>query len=266
MGLLDYITSTSLDQDYADASERRRQRGGAATRKPGRWALVVLASFGLLVGTAAVQTARTESVTESSHAALVEQVHAAEADLTEARDTVALVRGEADDAANQARMGASDLRAAEQRLGRLCVYTGSCPVSGPGVRMVVDDNPDPADERETVFDKDLQHIANGLWEAGAEAISINGQRLTALTAIRVAGSSITVNYEPISPPYVIEAIGDGREMPARFVESTTGNFWLNARARFSLVSEMTREESLTVPAAPSARIRLRHAEPLEGGS
>ena len=44
-----------------------------------------------------------------------------------------------------------------------------------------------------MLDPDLQKLVNGLWAAGAEAISINGQRLTNLSAIREAGEAITVN-------------------------------------------------------------------------
>ena len=60
--------------------------------------------------------------------------------------------------------------------------------------MVVDDAPDTTDDKQRVLDLDLQKLVNGLWQVGAEAISINGQRLTSLSAIRDAGSSITVNF------------------------------------------------------------------------
>ena len=55
---------------------------------------------------------------------------------------------------------------------------------------------------------------NGLWTAGAEAISINGQRLTVLTAIRNGGPVINVNSRPLAPPYTVQAIGDPRTLLA----------------------------------------------------
>ena len=58
------------------------------------------------------------------------------------------------------------------------------------------------------FSKDLQYVANGLWEAGAEAISINGQRLTSTSSIRFAGDAILVDYRPLARPYVVTALGD----------------------------------------------------------
>ena len=48
---------------------------------------------------------------------------------------------------------------------------------------------------------------NGLWSVGAEAIAVNGQRLTAQSAIRSAAGAILVNYRPLKPPYRVEAIG-----------------------------------------------------------
>ena len=47
--------------------------------------------------------------------------------------------------------------------------------------------------------QDLQIVVNGLWDAGAEAISVNGQRLTSKSAIRFAGQAILVNYRPADP-------------------------------------------------------------------
>ena len=61
-----------------------------------------------------------------------------------------------------------------------------------------------------VRDRDMQRVVNGLWESGAEAISVNGQRLTALSAIRAAGDAILVDNKPLVPPYTVLAVGDGQ--------------------------------------------------------
>ncbi len=70
-----------------------------------------------------------------------------------------------------------------------------------------------------VLSKDLQVVTNALWEAGAEAISINGQRLTARSAIRFAGDAILVNYRPLTRPYVISAIGDPQNLQVEFADN-----------------------------------------------
>jgi uncharacterized protein YlxW (UPF0749 family) len=101
---------------------------------------------------------------------------------------------------------------------------------------------------------------NGLWAAGAEAIAINGQRLTATTAIRNAGQAILVAYRPLQPPYVISAIGDPDTLPARF-EDTVGGAYLRLigqtygiRSREE-VHAGTDGDALRLPAADSLTVR-----------
>ena len=80
------------------------------------------------------------------------------------------------------------------------ILSGATAVHGPGVKLVVNDAKEASgggdgDPRETsgfsdtgrVRDRDMQRVVNGLWESGAEAVSINGQRLTALSAISRSG-------------------------------------------------------------------------------
>ena len=57
-------------------------------------------------------------------------------------------------------------------------------------------------------------MVNALWAAGAEAISINGQRLGPTTAIRFAGEAVLVDFRPVTNPYEISAIGDPDTLPA----------------------------------------------------
>lgn len=59
-----------------------------------------------------------------------------------------------------------------------------------------------------VHDEDLLNVVNELKATGAEAISINDQRIVAMSEIRCAGTTILVNGTRLSPPYVIKAIGD----------------------------------------------------------
>lgn len=92
---------------------------------------------------------------------------------------------------------------------------GLTPVEGPGVEVVLQDSKkrppanSPIDiENYIIHDSDLQRVVNELHAAGAEAVSINGQRIIATTAIRCVGPTIQVNGIALSSPYVIHAIGD----------------------------------------------------------
>lgn len=256
MALLDYITAHSLDQDYAQVAERRaaRERGS-----PSRWGatLVVLALFGLLVTVAAVQTARNATTEASSHSALVSQINADSAKVSALRARSAALRREIDGLQTQFLETTTQGRALSARLSTLGALTGAVPVTGPGVRVVVDDAQHATSVQQQVLDKDLQKLVNALWTSGAEAISVNGERLTNLSAIRHAGDAITVNYRSLSRPYVVLAIGNPNQIPARFVETRDGSAWLDLEAAYGLQFKMTPEESLTLPAAD--RLDLRHA-------
>jgi uncharacterized protein YlxW (UPF0749 family) len=268
VGLLELVTATSLDEDYAHVAARRRTPDREPPAPPAhpRSAplLAVLAVFGLLLTTAAVQTARGASTQERSRESLVEQVQDRRTELAQARgDLRDLRRG----LARAARTGATArdrIDDVEERVRRLTSATGEAAVTGPGVRITVDDRPEARTERQVVLDEDLQRLVNGLWVAGAEAIAMNGERLTGLSAIRGAGEAITVNFRSLRRPYVVEAIGDPDALPARFIESAGGTWWLNLESVYQLRFEMSSEDSLTLPAVPP--LSLRHARAGDSGA
>lgn len=90
---------------------------------------------------------------------------------------------------------------------------GLVPVEGPGIILTVDDSPLNLQSVENanallIHDRDLLILANELKASGAEAISINGKRLTAMSEIRCAGTTILVNWDKIAPPFEIRAVGN----------------------------------------------------------
>lgn len=259
MPLLDYITSTSLDADYAHVAERSGGTGRTRKVKPGVTGLAVLIAFGLLVATAAVQTARNAGAASTGRASLVSQIKARTVQVNARRARITNLRDENQSLQNLFLETTTQGRALSARLNRLGVLSGSLPVTGPGVKVVVDDAPGAVSDAERVLDKDLQKLVNALWASGAEAISINGQRLTNLSAIRFAGAAITVNFVSLSRPYTVLAVGNPDTMPARFVETEHGRDWLDLRAVNHLQFTMTSEESLRLPAAPARRLDLRYA-------
>jgi uncharacterized protein YlxW (UPF0749 family) len=259
MGLLNYITATSLDEDYAAASHRHGPEGEPKQPKPSGLALLVLALFGVLVTTAAVQTARNAADTANSHSSLVAQIKEHKRELASLRTQAAGLRRHVQDLKAQDLLATAEGRALQGRLSTLGAATAALPVRGPGVRIVVDDAPGGGSGQQ-VLDKDLQKLVNGLWQVGAEAISINGQRISNLTAIRRASQGITVNYRHINRPYVVSAIGP-EQMGVRFLDTTGGQTWLALRSAVNLRFDINSEGSMKLPAA--SRLTLRHARPQE---
>jgi uncharacterized protein YlxW (UPF0749 family) len=137
---------------------------------------------------------------------------------------------------------------------------GTVPVTGPGMVVTVDDAPDATSDRQRVYDQDLQKLVNGLWAAGAEAVSVNGQRISSLTAIRLAGQAITVNFRSLRRPYVVSAIGDPDELPARFVDTAGGTWWLNLKQVYGLRFDLSSADSLRLPAVRPPLLRFAEVD------
>lgn len=265
-GLLEYLTTHTMDEDYQARASDRRTTSLPAERRRSAWTVsLVVALFALLVITAAVQTSRNAVSAAAERHGLVVQLKSRQASLVAEQRLATQLRLET--AVLQAR-AVDNSRSSTGLLAQvrtLSLLTGTRAVTGPGVRVVVDDAPHASSARQQVLDTDLQHLANGLWEAGAEAISINGQRLTNLSSIRHAGSAITVNYRSLSRPYTVLAIGNPNTMPARFADTSSGQAWLDLQNQVGLQFTMRTEESLTLPAANVAPLLYAVRAPASKG-
>lgn len=99
------------------------------------------------------------------------------------------------------------------KLNQVRLWAGMDPMSGPGIIVTLNDNGEQSNlvsnnNLNVVQDEDLLRTVNELKAAGAEAISLNGQRIVATSEIRWAGSHILVNNTSISSPYEIKVIGN----------------------------------------------------------
>jgi len=260
MPLLTLVTREAVDEDYVQAArERASGQSESTARISHRGAAAVTLAFGLLVALAAVQTARNADVQEASRDALIDRIDQRRADVAALDDRIdALEEQIAQLRDTGARFGAQ-LAQATVELRALQLSSGFVAVHGPGLRFTVSDNPDgSADGR--VRATDLRLLVNGLWEAGAEAIAVNGRRLTALSAIVNSDIAIVVNQSPLSPPYVVSAIGEVSALQSGLPQTTTGAQFQALAAQFGFVVDRENEEDLVLPAAPNSQLRLRHAQ------
>ena len=116
--------------------------------------------------------------------------------------------------------------AARRDARRLELPAGLRAVRGPAVRVTLDDAPyTPGDDLPdgigvddlVVHQQDVQAVVNALWAGGAEAMTIMDQRVISTSAVRCVGSTLLLQGEVYSPPYVVTAIGD----PGRLRASLT---------------------------------------------
>lgn len=102
----------------------------------------------------------------------------------------------------------------------MLMMSGGTALVGPGIIVTIDDSAKGAQELKKaddpnlylVHDEDLLKVVNELRAAGAEAISLNGQRLTANSEIRCAGPTVSVNNVRSAPPFEIRAIGNIKDL------------------------------------------------------
>ena len=117
-----------------------------------------------------------------------------------------------EDIAKEQAAGLSSAKSLEQALNDTKLLAGTVSAKGPGITVTINDSPkmvpsEPNKEYYMVHDVDLRNVANELFSAGAEVVSVNDQRLIANSSIRCAGPVILVNSVEVAAPYVIKAIG-----------------------------------------------------------
>lgn len=112
---------------------------------------------------------------------------------------------------------------------RLAWAADAIEVTGPGVAVELSDAPADAlrsnrnlrPDDLVVHQQDLQAVVNALWAGGAEAMTIQGQRVSATSAVRCVGNTLMLHGQLYSPPYRIEAIGPSEEM-VRSLQNDSG--------------------------------------------
>lgn len=146
-----------------------------------------------------------------------------------------------------------------ERAMQLRVASAQAAVTGEGVTITLDDS-GASTANERLRDFDLQVVTNALWAAGAEAIDINGQRLSSTSAIRSAGSAILVNLTPLAPPYTVSAIGNPIDLQVEFARSSAAPHIATLRDTFGIRVSIQSVEQLDLMAARETT--LRYAEPV----
>ena len=156
----------------------------------------------------------------------------------------------------------------QARADRLRDPSGMEPVSGPALRVTLDDAPadQPVPEgfdanAMVVHQQDLQAVVNALWAGGAEGITLQGQRLISTTGIKCVGNTVVLHGVPYSPPYQIVAVGD----PVTLQKSLDASEYVQTYLEYTqppinIGWEVELLPTTTLPGYEGA-VNLRYAEP-----
>lgn len=272
MTLITSMIKRPLDPGYEEAARRRRLAGLPAATSTRTILVIILAVvIGFMFAVSATALRPKPTAATQARAELIQrieslQTHSAKNEAT-IQSLTKQVRGYEEIAVAQS--GAPDLTARIKEYG---IDAGVTALTGPGLTLTLDDaastgtDNQPGDRPSSGFDSgrvastDLQIIVNGLWAAGAEAISINGHRLTSTAAIRFAGQAIIVDFRPLARPYVVTVLGDPDQMQRVFGPSFAGVYLDQLTKQFGIRASFAGSTSLSVPG--DSAMQLQFAKPI----
>lgn len=175
----------------------------------------------------------------------------------QSKDGLATQKSELITQLNRYREGENSKHTLDQVLEKTRLVAGVSPVEGPGVVITLDDSP-MAQQFETtrkdnrndyyIHDWYIRELVNALWTGGAEAISVNNQRLVSTSEIFCGGTTIFVNRDYITPPFIIRAIGDPKSLTSSVNMVTTSLMLKDYRQRYGIVFEVLPNEKILLPA------------------
>jgi uncharacterized protein YlxW (UPF0749 family) len=272
MTLITEMMQRPLDPGYAAAAESRQGSGlPPATSHQGPMLVIFAVLIGAVLATSALALRAPTTSASQIKSALVGRIEASRAHADSQTRLIAGLRSEINKA-QEAALSQQSQSGLAADLSRLELVTGSVPVTGPGLVLTLDDAPaqananvDPrlatAPDQGKVIARDLQIIVNGLWQAGAEAISVNGHRLTARAAIRFAGEAILVDYRPLVRPYVITAIGDPGSLSVEFAGNDGGSYLQFLKSNDKIRGDIQERDPVLIPGEPA--LSLQEAQPVQ---
>lgn len=140
-------------------------------------------------------------------------------------------------------------------------------VRGPAVAVTLTDAPLSVQPHGVdgdllvVHQQDIQAVANALWAGGAEAMTIQGQRITSRTGIKCVGNTVVLDSVPYAPPYVIVALGDQAALEASLADSPELKIYREYVDLYRLGWKQERIPDATFPAYRGA-LDFQYAKPI----
>lgn len=147
------------------------------------------------------------------------------------------------------------------------IRSGHTVLEGPGIIIKMYDNAENqiiglSMDDDVIHDSDILNILNDLRIAGAEAISINEERVLSISEIKCGGPIIRVNGKSLGAPFIIKAIGDPKLLNASV--NAPGTYGDMLKNFYKMGIESTIEDKILIPAY-SGRFNFKYAKPLGEG-
>ena len=241
---------------------------GARLRAIPSWQVtlgVALLGLGFLMAAQLAAEGPRVRYTTQERSPLVETATDLQADQEILKAAVLEVRAKIQAAEHEGEGSAALVKDLNDQLEGARIAAGLIPLTGTGIVLQLEDSLAPADPEGNTQDllvgaRDLRTIVEELWAAGAEAVAVNGERMTPTTAVIDIGPSVLVNSAYLAGPYQVTALGPP-DLYARLSASPGFVDFIRARAEtWGLRVSIAEPESVDIPAF-AGTVTLRYARP-----
>lgn len=225
---------------------------------------------GILLAWAVQAQTIASSESDDKTKTLIDIIDNLETETKSLEDSIGTIRQQIETLQHQ-NAGEQEVADLQKQVQHLSLLAGQSDVSGPGIKITLDDNNSGAEaaklnnpaafdpEEYIVHDKNILYLVNSL-RREAEAIAVNGQRLVPTSDIRCVGTVIMVNSTRLAPPFEITVIGDPALLQVA-VQNSDEYIYLQSREIPVIIESLN---SLSIPAYKGSNI-LKYAHPLKEG-
>jgi uncharacterized protein YlxW (UPF0749 family) len=227
-------------------------------------AVVALATGFLVAGQVKAQLL-TPSNQVARYQALVRSVQDLERTNVSSRAKIAALRADIDAVEGAAAQQSATTQALKNQVADLRAHAGLTAVHGPGVGVDLGDGtpaPDVNGQIGYLINyQDVQDVVNLLFASGAEAVSVNGRRITPLSSFSGSAGQIVIDQgPPLTAPITVLAIGDRNSMVAALEDPSALPDLRDREARFQISLTITGQPDVKLPAYDSS-LQIPHVGP-----
>ncbi|MEG6565489.1 DUF881 domain-containing protein [Thermoanaerobacterium saccharolyticum] len=223
--------------------------------------------LGIMISTQFRNVKNSDSLTVQRAEELTSKLNQVQKERDELKKQINDLESKISDYENSAAKSSTVTKSLKDDLDKYKELAGLSDVEGPGIIVTINDGntqlqPGADQSAFLIHDEDLLNIVNELRAAGAEAISINDQRLVATSEIRMIGNTIDINSVRFTPPYVVKAIGNPDTLEAAL--RLKGGI-IDTLSNWGIQVNIKRSDKILVKKYDGV-LTYKYAKPYEGGN
>jgi uncharacterized protein YlxW (UPF0749 family) len=231
---------------------------------------VALLALGFLIAAQAASEGPRVRYTTQERTPLVETANELQAQQDGLKARILDLRSQIQGVENQGEGSADLVRQLNAELEQARIAAGLISLTGSGIVIQLEDSKAPvppggSESDYLVGSRDIRLVVEELWASGAEAVSVNGERITPTSAIIDVGTSLLVNSAYLTPPYQVTALGPP-DLYDRLSASPGFVDFVRARGEgYGIRVSLAEPDSVDIPAFVGT-VTLRYSRPLASPS